>query len=193
LNYETWYDIEQDWDYVYLLASTDSGANWEIVTTPSGTDTDPTGNSYGWGYTGVSGGGDPGDSIWTEESVDLSQFAGQEVLLRFEYVTDAAVNGEGFMLDDVSIPEAGYSEDFEAGDGGWQAAGFARVENVLPQNFRLALIADGDETTVQIIDVPADNVVDIPLDFSNVDNYTLVVTGTTRFTRQTAAYRFSFQ
>jgi hypothetical protein len=193
LNYETWYDIEQDWDYVYLLASTDSGANWEIVTTPSGTDTDPTGNSYGWGYTGVSGGGDPGESIWTEESVDLSQFAGQEVLLRFEYVTDAAVNGEGFMLDDVSIPEAGYSEDFEAGDGGWQAAGFARVENVLPQTFRLALIADGDETTVQIIDVPADNVVDIPLDFSNVDNYTLVVTGTTRFTRQTAAYRFSFQ
>ncbi len=190
LNYETWYDIEKDWDYVYLLASTDNGANWTIVTTPSGTNTDPTGNSYGWGYTDVSGGGS--SPVWTEESVDLSQFAGQQVLMRFEYVTDAAVNGEGFMLDDVTIPAAGYFENFESGDGGWQAAGFARVQNVLPQTFRLALIAHGSTTTVKIIAVPADNVVDIPLDFSNVDNYTLVVTGTTRFTRQTAAYRFSF-
>ncbi len=191
LNYETWYDLEADYDYVFVEASTDSGATWQILTTPGGTDANPSGNSYGWGYNGFSGGRDA--PAWTQESVDLSQYAGQQVLLRFEYVTDAAVNGEGFMLDDVSIPAAGYSENFESGDGGWQAAGFARVQNVLPQTFRLALIAHGSTTTVQIIDVPVDNVVDIPLDFNNVDNYTLVVTGTTRFTRQTAAYRFSFQ
>ncbi|MGH2582094.1 MAG: hypothetical protein ACRDFQ_04275, partial [Anaerolineales bacterium] len=110
-----------------------------------------------------------------------------------EYITDAAVNGEGLMLDDVSIEEIGYFEDFEASDGGWQAAGFARIQNILPQTFRLALILHGDETTVQYIDVPRGNVVDIPLDLGGeVDEATLVVVGTTRFTRQPAAYRFSF-
>jgi hypothetical protein len=31
-----------------------------------------------------------------------------------------------------------YSTDFEADDGGWTAVGFVRVNNVLPQTFRLA-------------------------------------------------------
>ncbi len=58
--------------------------------------------------------------------------------LRFEYITDAAVNGEGFMIDDVSIPEIGYFTDFEADAGGWEPAGFARIQNVLPQTFRIS-------------------------------------------------------
>jgi hypothetical protein len=194
ISYYTWYDIETDWDYVYLLASTNNGDDWDFITTPSGTDTDPTGNSYGWGYTGVSGGGEVvSQAEWIQESVDLSEYAGQQVLLRFEYVTDAAVNGEGLLVDDIAIPEISYFEDFEASDGGWEAQGFARVQNVLPQRFRLALISRGNETTVQIIDVPESNVFDIPLELGgDVDDVTLVVMGATRFTRQSAAYRFSF-
>jgi hypothetical protein len=194
LTYQTWYDIETDWDYVYLLASTNDGDTWQFLDTPSGTDTNPTGNSYGWGYTGDSGGGeDVSQADWIQESVDLSQFAGQQVLLRFEYITDAAVNGEGLMVDDISIPQTEYFEDFEAGDGGWEAQGFARVQNLLPQHLRLALVSSGSETTVQILDVPENNALDIPLNISGaVDNVTLVVMGATRFTRQTATYRFSF-
>jgi hypothetical protein len=55
LSFQTWYDIETDWDYVYVEVS-ENGENWEILTTPSGTGTDPSGNSYGWGYTGVTDG-----------------------------------------------------------------------------------------------------------------------------------------
>jgi len=194
LSYQTWYDIETDWDYVYLLASTNNGDDWTFITTPSGTDTDPTGNSYGWGYTGDSGGGvDVSEAEWIQESVDLSEYAGQQVLLRFEYITDAAVNGEGLLVDDITIEETEYIEDFETNDGGWEAQGFARVQNVLPQHFRLALITRGSETTVQILDVPDGNVLDIPLEIGgDVDEITLVVMGATRFTRQSAAYRFSF-
>ncbi|HKJ26943.1 MAG TPA: hypothetical protein VJ965_04865, partial [Anaerolineales bacterium] len=54
LSYYTWYDIETDYDYIYLLSSTD-GEHWEILQTPSGTDEDPSGNSFGWGYNGLSG------------------------------------------------------------------------------------------------------------------------------------------
>ncbi len=187
LNFHTWYDIEEDYDYLYLEASTDGGETWQILTTPSGTDEDPSGNSYGWAYNGLSGGGPE----WIEESVDISQFAGQEVLLRFEYITDAAVNGEGFLLDDISIPEVGYETDFEADDGGWTSEGWARIQNMLPQTFQLAVIRYGSETTVEKITVSGDNSVDIPLEIGGeVDDVVLVVSGTTPFTRQKAAYRF---
>jgi immune inhibitor A len=187
LSYWTWFDIEQDYDYVYVSASTD-GERWRILTTPRGTDEDPSGNSYGWGYNGASGGGPK----WVHEIVDISRYAGDEVYLRFEYVTDAAVHGEGFLLDDVSIPEIGYFTDFETDDGGWQPDGFVRIQNVLPQAYRLALISKGDTSTVEYIPVSADITTQIPISIGDgVDEVILVVSGTTRFTRQEAAYRFS--
>ena len=153
-----WYDLETDYDYVFLEASTD-GETWEILTTPSGTDEDPSGNSYGWGYNGQT-------DDWITEEVDLSQFAGQKVQIRFEYVTDAAVNGEGFLLDDVQIDAINYQSDFEADDGGWEAAGFVRVENILPQTYRLSLIIKGDTTTVTQIPLNPDQTAEIPLSLS---------------------------
>ncbi len=188
-DFHTWFDIELDWDYLYFLASTDDGVTWDFLVTPGGTDTDPNGNSYGWALTGFSGGGED-EAIWIEKSVDLSAYAGKEVLLRFEYITDAAVNGEGFLLDDVRVDAVDYFSDFESDDGGWEAQGFARVQNVLPQNFQLALISHGSETSVQILEIEAGNSLEINLNFDgDVDEYTLVIMGATRFTRQSAGYR----
>lgn len=187
LSYWTWYDLENDYDFLYLVASTD-GENWQIITTPSGTPEDPSGNSYGWGYNGQSGNGPE----WIQENVDISQFAGQQVQLRFEYVTDAAVNGEGLLLDDIAIPETGYFTDFETDDGGWTAEGFVRINNQLPQTYRVSLIKLGDQTTVEKYTLRDDNLLTLPLEFSeSVDEMVLVVSGTARFTRQPAAYRFT--
>ncbi len=181
ISYWTWYEIEEDWDYLYLEASTD-GKTWEILKTPSGTDSNPSGNSYGWGYTGTS-------RDWIEESVDLSNYAGQKVQIRFEYITDLAVNGEGMLIDDIRIDAIDYASDFESDNGGWEANGFVRVQNVLPQTFQLALILKGDDTTVQIIELSEELTVDIPLLLGNeYDEAILVVTGTTRFTREPANY-----
>jgi hypothetical protein len=188
LGYWTWYDIEKDFDYLYVEASLD-GENWTILTTPSGTDTDPTGANYGWGYTGTSGDG----PTWIFENLDLSQYAGKKVQLRFEYITDGAVYGDGFLLDDVSIPEIGYSTDFESDDGGWTAEGFVRIQNSLPQTFRLALIKQRLGSTVEYIPLSADNKADIPLQFGDgFDTAVLVVVGTARYTRQLADYQFYF-
>jgi hypothetical protein len=187
LNYWTWYNLEKDYDYLYLEASTD-GESWKILNTPSCTTNNPSGNSYGCGYNGTSGDG----PIWVKEEVDLSEFAGKQVQLRFEYVTDAAVNEEGLLLDDISIPEIGYETDLEEDAGGWEAAGFVRIENVLPQTYRLSLILDGKRTTVQPIELSADQTAEIPLSIGgDFDEAVLVVSGTTRFTRQEASYRFS--
>lgn len=185
MSFAMWYDLETDYDYVFLETSTD-GETWQIVTTPSGTDEDPSGNSYGWGYNGQT-------NDWVTEEIDLSQFAGQKVQIRFEYVTDAALNNEGFLLDDVQIDAINYQSDFEADDGGWEAAGFARVENVIPQTYRLALIIKGDTTTVTQIPLNADQTAEIPLSLGSGDEAVLVVTGNTRFTRLPAAYQIEIK
>ena len=188
MNYWTWYDIEKDYDYIYVEASTD-GQHWSFLNTPSGTSSNPNSNSYGWAYTGQSNG-------WIQESVDLAQYAGRKVFVRFEYITDQAVNGRGFLLDDVTVPAINYSTGFETDDSSWQADGFARIENTIPQTFRLALITHtANGTTVQILPAAADRTADIPLTIgqNGIRDVVLVVTGTTRFTQELAPYKFSIR
>ncbi len=189
-SYWVWYDIEEGWDYLYLEASADGGETWEILTTPSGTDEDPSGNSYGWAYNGYSGGGDT--PRWIQETVDLSAYAGEQTTLRFEYITDAAVNGEGLLLDDLSIEAIDYEEGFESGDGGWEAAGFLRLYNQLPQTFRLALVEVGGETRVRTIELDEAGTAEIDVELGGAyEAAYLVVGGTTRGSWQPAPYRFA--
>ena len=189
LSYQTWYDIEEGYDYVYLEVSSDGGRRWTILNTPSGTSEDPSGNSFGWGYNHFSGGGSAPE--WITERVDLSQYAGSEILVRFEYVTDAAVNGAGMVLDNLAIPELNYREDFENGEGGWEFAGWVRIENRLPQTFRVQVIEQGAQTRV----------VPLPLDEFQRGEYTLtlggdveeavvIVSGTARFSQEVASYKY---
>ena len=187
LEYWTWYQIEEDYDYVYLEVSEDAGMTWQILQTPSGTGDDPSGNAFGWGYTGSSGYG--GQPIWIKESIDLSGYAGQEIQLRFEYITDSAVNTEGFLLDDISIPAIGYFEDFEAGEGDWQAEGFVRLLNQIPQTYRLAIIERGQEVSIREVELDSQNEAEIPLQFGDgIEDIILVVTATSRFSWLPAEY-----
>ena len=191
LNYSTWYEIELDWDYTYLVVSTDGGTTWAMVETPSGTDTNPIGNNLGWGYTGNSGGGD--EAEWIEETVDLSAYAGQTVLVAFEYVTDDALNFSGFLLDDLSIPELDYSTDFEAEDHGWTGEGFVRMDNLLPQKFLVQVIIQGGETTVERMELDENNLGSLSLTLSGGDTAILVVSGVTPITTQTTDYEFTIE
>jgi hypothetical protein len=181
MTYQTWFDLEEDYDYVFVSASTD-GENWEILNTTSCTIENPSGNSYGCGLNGQTNG-------WQEERVDLSAFAGEEVTLRFDYVTDAAVNGVGMVIDDIRLDAIDYFSDFETDQGGWRAEGFVRVQNVLPLTYRLSLITFGDETTVTPVTLDENNRVSIDLNIGgDVDSVVLVVSSTTHFTRQKAEY-----
>jgi hypothetical protein len=132
LSYWTWYDIEEDYDYLYVNISED-GKNWHVLETPSCTSEDPTGSNLGCGYNGKSAG-------WIEEIIDLSDYAGKKIVVEFEYITDASVNGEGFLLDDVKLKVINFSDDFEVNDGKWIADGFVRIENTLPQIFGVSVI-----------------------------------------------------
>ena len=191
-SYWLWYDIEEDWDYVYLEASQDGGETWTILTTPSGTSTDPTGNSYGWGYTGFSGGGNEG--VWIEESVDLTDYAGRRILLRFEYITDASVNGEGLLLDDLSISALDYTEDFEDDEGGWEGEGFIRLYNRLPQTYRVVVVEFGDETRISEMELDELNHAEMPLTLRDDTGQAVVlVIGTVRHTWRPAPYQIDLR
>lgn len=183
LSYRTWYDLEEDYDYVYLLASTD-GKAWQQLRVPSGTDTNPSGNNYGWGYTGAS-------DEWISEEVDLSEYAGKKVWLRFEYVTDAALNGRGLLLDDIAVQALGYNSDLENDEGGWQGEGFVRVTNLLPQTFRVTLIKSGPaQTTVEEVELDANQRASVDVRIGGaVDEVIVLISGTTRFTTERADYR----
>lgn len=162
LNFWTWYDIEDDFDYAYAMASTDGGQTWTLLASEAMTNTNPNGNSFGWALTGCSGdpssqkAGDACNARWIEQSADLSPYAGQKILLRFQYITDDAVNYPGFFVDDISIPEIDYSYDAEAGDDGWLSEGWIRTDNLLRQRWLVQLIElDGNKDPV-ITRLPVD-------------------------------------
>jgi hypothetical protein len=181
MTYQTWYDLEEDYDYVFVSASRD-GDNWQILDSTSCTVEDPSGNNYGCGLNGRSNG-------WQLETVDLSQFAGQEVTLRFDYVTDAAVNGLGMAIDDIRIPAINYFSDFETDQGGWKAKGFVRIRNLLPQEFRISMLLRGKETKVVPVVLDETNRAEINLVIGgDLDSVVLVISGTTPVTTQKAQY-----
>ena len=106
LSCRLWYDIESDWDYAYLEASLDGGLRWSTVPGDRTTDYDPNGTNHGNGITGYSGG-------WVSAAFYLDQIdgigPGSTLMLRFSYVTDTSVDGEGIYIDAID-PVAGYSE-----------------------------------------------------------------------------------
>ena len=134
-------DIEEDWDYGYIQASADGGRTWRILKGLYTTDSNPSGNAYGDGYTGSGG----WEGAWERESVDLTPFAGAPVLIRFEYVTDDAVYLDGMLIDDISIPQLGFSDEPETPDA-WDAEGFSLVGAPLAQEF-IVQIVETDRAT----------------------------------------------
>lgn len=152
LRLRLWFDTEQDYDYGYVAVSTDGGRRWTPLCLGVSTREDPTGNNFGCGFSGKSGGG--AQAEWVEERADLSPFVGQEVLLRLEYVTDQSYSGRGMVVDQVRIPELGFVDDADA-DQGWELEGFARVHNLVSQDYavQLLLVRNGQP---EVVEVPLD-------------------------------------
>lgn len=134
LKFKSFYEIEWDWDYAFVLASTDGGRTWKSLPSKKGTTLDGynpnNAECYatnGNGITGVSGA--PNDLTntdrhlgtysvpeWIDDEFDLTEFKGQSLLLRFSYFTDPAVAKRGWFIDDLAVVADGrdiYRSDFE--------------------------------------------------------------------------------
>ena len=65
-------------------------------------------------------------SQWVEARFDLSDYAGQEIELRFHYFADMAAVEDGALIDNVAIDAIGFYDDFETDSfAGWNATGFS--------------------------------------------------------------------
>jgi immune inhibitor A len=197
LKYWAWYDLEKEWDYGYVMVSTDEGKTWTPLATPDSVTANPNGNNYGNGFTGVSGPPNPpegGQPTWVQESVDLSSYAGQVILLRFAAVTDTVLNRPGLVVDDIEIPEIGFKDDVESGNGEWVAEGFVRIHNRVPQLWRVRVALEGKDGQITIHDVDLVNGSGtLEFDFRDTPAAIVFITALTRQTSETAPYRITFE
>jgi hypothetical protein len=122
----------------------------------------------------------------------MTPYAGQQILLRFEYITDDAYNSPGFCVDDISIPELGYHHDTE-NDDGWVSLGFIRTDNTLSQRYLVQLIELGAETRVRQIELDeAQRGKSVIEGFGNeVERAVLVVSALAPKTTELASYQYS--
>jgi len=186
LEYRLWFDIEAGWDYAYVAVSSDGGTTWQTLEGQHTTTDDPQGANQGNGYTGTSGGGETPQ--WVDESIDLSAYAGTEIVLRFSLVTDDATNRPGMVIDDLRIPEISFSDNADSDDGGWQARGFARTDNRFPQRWELRFVRQtGNRVTVEPLTLDGENRAQLSL--APGERGTLIVMATTPHTTERATYR----
>ena len=193
LSYDAWFEIEDGWDYAYVEVSTDVGSTWDILEAPSSSPENPVGNSYGPGYTGSSGG-------WLREQVDLAPYLGQQVELRFHYVTDAAIDDTGFCVRDILLKITHDSTDARSQAGeielsgnrrgdGWQAEGFFWTDNRVPQDYVVQVIEVGDGTRVREIELDEANWGEVLIQgLEDLDELVIVVAALAPKTLQPASY-----
>ncbi len=101
------YQIEEDWDYAYLEATT-NGTDWTPLETNLSRDENPNNQNDGNGITGTTNG------AW----VDLTATApAGTTAIRFRYWTDPFTNGQGFFVDNITY--GGQSIGTAETDEGW--------------------------------------------------------------------------
>jgi Immune inhibitor A peptidase M6 len=112
LNFDHYMDIEEQWDFGVVQVSTDNGQTWKSLANEN-TRTDVVEEGYPKikenvpGFTG-------NDKVWSsDETFDLSEYAGQKILISFRYLTDWGHTDAGWFVDNITIPEIGFTNNGE--------------------------------------------------------------------------------
>ena len=135
LEYDLWFSIEEDWDFAYVELSEDDGDTWTILQAALSSTDDPLQVSFGPGYTGESGG-------WQQDLVSLATWAGKKVMLRFQYITDAAVHDHGLCLRNLRVTADNAASDSEVL---WIPKGFAWTNNLVRQDYMVQVVYESDD------------------------------------------------
>lgn len=95
----------------------------------------------------------PLDPLWLKQTVDLSAYAGQEILVRFGYISVAETQDRGFAVDNISIPEIDFSDNAEAGVPGWTLNGWQQMSNQVQQLYlvQYALLDSQNDANSRVV------------------------------------------
>jgi immune inhibitor A len=134
------WDIEVDYDYVRVLIND---------TAIQGNHTNATNSQHDGLAHSISGksediAGAEGSNFWVDLSFDVSAYKGQTVTVKFEYITDPAVGGYGFVFDDLKLLDGATQVYFDGAEeanvatlDGFQRNGSER--DGAPQNYWVQL------------------------------------------------------
>lgn len=101
LNFKAKWDIEKGYDWVAVMCSRDG-----IDFVPLCGDKTVTGNQYQLQNEPIF---DGTQDNWVDVNMNLNDFAGDSVYIKFILVTDPYVNGDGFYFDDIKVISYGKS------------------------------------------------------------------------------------
>ncbi len=190
LEYAVYADIEEGYDFAYVSASTDGGRTWQPLVAAGmqgdATVDDPSDSAMADRfYTGRS-------EAWLEERIDLTPFAGEEVAIRFDYITDPVLTYDGLALDNIAVPEIGFFDDAESDAGEWTVDGFVRAPGALAQTWHLILVTSGpDGPQVQFLNVGEDGSLTETIRWDSPEAATLIVAASAPRTLTPAAYELT--
>jgi carboxypeptidase T len=106
MSFMTRFDLEQNFDYVKLSFSTDSGANWVNVCTDRTGFSSPFSDQAGvdpFGNDSIVPIWDGVVSSWRKEYIDLRDYIGKRLWMRFTLRSDDGGEFSGFSVDDIQI------------------------------------------------------------------------------------------
>ncbi|WP_078594046.1 S8 family serine peptidase [Evansella clarkii] len=89
LSFSYWQDIENNWDYGYVQASSDGGDSWDTLATY-------TGRAQAWGH----------------DEISLSDYTDETIQLRFHFDTDGSVTYPGWYIDEVLVTRTTDNVDY---------------------------------------------------------------------------------
>ena len=85
--------------------------------------------------------------IWTTQEIDLSEYVGQEIQVRFEYVSQPGTVNAGLVIDNIAIPEIDFVDDAESASTDWDMHGWQQIDNQVQQKFLVQYITAGTENS----------------------------------------------
>ncbi|MFG2668489.1 hypothetical protein ACGFY6_30160 [Streptomyces sp. NPDC048387] len=151
LSFDARWDIEPGYDLGLVQVSTDGGATFTsrrsagMATALSG-DADPAIRALLPGFNGDSGG-------WTHQSIDLTDLAGQTVLVAFRYRTDTIESRPGLWIDNVRSGGTLVSDGSSL--TGWQTISSYQIKKIPGISLRLVAYTD-DHKRAWTADLPLD-------------------------------------
>ena len=191
-----WYDIEEDYDYGYVLVSRD-GRKWDILPGQRTTTDNPSGNSFGHAYTAQSAPSRLARTPdWVQEIFDLRDYAGENVWVRFEYVTDDAVNAPGWFIDEIEMPAIGYATNWADGADGWESEGWLLTDNRLPQEWLVQIMVFHEGILAGFERAPVDSGGNVRINLDGLDRESevvLAISGLTPVTTEEAVYEYRIE
>jgi len=151
LNFNTFYEIELDWDYGYVEVYDYDTDEYTTLEAPGITvSTDP----FSQDNPNVPDGREPKDYLaagkwhaftghsgsWIPVSMDLSPFAGHQIELHFRLWQDGAYTEQNMYVDDISIPELGFLDDVETGEGDWETDGWYITDGMWDNDYEMTVL-----------------------------------------------------